>query len=531
VLRRRLVPLTVATGVVLAISGTCVLGLEATAEAAPSSLVLSQSAAFSVLGHSCGGIQEKVYASGFASGTGYPIGDVSMSTRCGGSGRGGGGGSTLYSGWANVTWDFTAAVVSYTKASTTPTVNPSLVVYDSHGNELYNQATAGVVDGTQVSSQAYLVLAPGFVPTPRLTGISATRGPTSGGTPLTITGTGFTGATAVNFAGTPDTSFTVTGDTSITLATPSSAAGTDGVTVTGPGGTSADSTTFQFTFVPAPVVTSLNPNNGPVAGGNSIMITGSGLTYVSSVMFGDQAAGFTVNGDTSVTAFVPPSDSGVDNAGVTVSSIGGASSPLQYSYTAVASGTPGAPTIGTATAGDTVATVNFTAPASDGGSPVTSYTATAADGTNPANGGQSATGVSSPLTVTGLSDGDSYTFTVNATNANGPGPASGPSNAVVPMSSSPGSLAITTTNLPDATRGVPYSTRLQASGGTTPYRWRKVGAFPKGFKLHSDGTLSGRPNARTLGAGMYAITVKVMTKRVKSSPVQTAQVTLTLTVQ
>ena len=394
--RPRLFSWTVVVAAVLAISGTCVLGLDASAEAAPTSLVLSQSAAFSILGHSCGGIQEKAYATGFASGTGYPIGDVYMSTRCGGSGRGGGGGSTLYSAWANVTWDFTSAVVSYAQASTTPTVNPSLVAYDSHGNELYNQANAGVVNGTQVSSQAYLVLAPGFVPVPRLTGMSTTRGPTSGGTSITITGTGFTGATSVNFAGTPDTGITVTGDTSITVPTPPSAAGTDDVTVTGPGGTSADNAAFQFTFVPAPVVTSLDPDNGPVSGGSSITITGSGLTDVSSVMFGDQATGFTVNGDTSITAFVPPSDSGVDNVGVTVSSIGGASSPLQYSYTAAASGTPGAPTIGTARAGNTVATVTFTPPASDGGSPITSYTATAVDGTNPANGGQSASGSVQP---------------------------------------------------------------------------------------------------------------------------------------
>jgi hypothetical protein len=42
------------------------LGLATAASAsAPIQLVLSQGAAFSILGHSCGGIQEKVYASGF----------------------------------------------------------------------------------------------------------------------------------------------------------------------------------------------------------------------------------------------------------------------------------------------------------------------------------------------------------------------------------------------------------------------------------------------------------------------------------
>ncbi len=62
---------------------------------------------------------------------------------------------------------------------------------------------------------------------------------------------------------------------------------------------------------------------------------------------------------------------------------------------------PGAPTIGTATAGNASATVSFTPPTNDGGSPITGYTVTAADSTTPANGGQTATGTSSPITVTG----------------------------------------------------------------------------------------------------------------------------------
>ncbi len=49
---------------------------------------------------------------------------------------------------------------------------------------------------------------------------------------------------------------------------------------------------------------------------------------------------------------------------------------------------PGAPTIGTATAGDTRATVTFTPPASDGGSPIIEYTATSSPGGRPAKGRQ-----------------------------------------------------------------------------------------------------------------------------------------------
>jgi hypothetical protein len=76
--------------------------------------------------------------------------------------------------------------------------------------------------------------------------------------------------------------------------------------------------------------------------------------------------------------------------------------------------------------------VAFTAPASDGGSPITGYTVTATDATTPGNGGQTATGMSSPIVVAGLTNGDAYTFTVTAVNAAGTGAASAVSAAVTP---------------------------------------------------------------------------------------------------
>jgi hypothetical protein len=95
--------------------------------------------------------------------------------------------------------------------------------------------------------------------------------------------------------------------------------------------------------------------------------------------------------------------------------------------TATIAGTvPGAPTIGTATAGNAQAAVSFTAPAVTGGPAITSYTATSSPG------GFTASGASSPLTVTGLTNGTAYTFTVTATNSIGTGSASSASNSVTP---------------------------------------------------------------------------------------------------
>jgi hypothetical protein len=89
---------------------------------------------------------------------------------------------------------------------------------------------------------------------------------------------------------------------------------------------------------------------------------------------------------------------------------------------------PGAPTIGTATqTGSTTATVAFTAPASNGGSVITSYTATSSpDGIT----GTLSQAGSGTITVTGLSPSTSYTFTVTATNAIGTSAASAASNSI-----------------------------------------------------------------------------------------------------
>jgi YVTN family beta-propeller protein len=106
---------------------------------------------------------------------------------------------------------------------------------------------------------------------------------------------------------------------------------------------------------------------------------------------------------------------------------------------------PQAPTGASANAGNAQATLSFTSPVRDGGSPVTSYTVTATDTTNPAQGGQTASGTGSPITVTGLTNGDTYTLTVTATNTAGTGSASSPSNPVTPVGAPGAPTAVSAT--------------------------------------------------------------------------------------
>ena len=157
---------------------------------------------------------------------------------------------------------------------------------------------------------------------PKITSILPTSGPTTGGTSLKITGSDFTGATKVLFGTVPARSFTVNSATQITAVSPAGS-GTVDVRVTTPGGTSLTSTADRFTYVPAPIVTAITPKTGPAAGGTTIIITGTGFTGASKVLFGTVAASsFTLNSDIQITAVSPAGSGTVD---VRVTTPGGTS--------------------------------------------------------------------------------------------------------------------------------------------------------------------------------------------------------------
>jgi uncharacterized repeat protein (TIGR01451 family) len=82
--------------------------------------------------------------------------------------------------------------------------------------------------------------------------------------------------------------------------------------------------------------------------------------------------------------------------------------------------------------------VSWVAPASNGGSPITSYTVTTLLGGIPTGAPVAVAGNATSTFVTGLINGTAYTFTVHATNAIGDGPESVASNSVTP---SQGALA------------------------------------------------------------------------------------------
>jgi hypothetical protein len=205
------------------------------------------------------------------------------------------------------------------------------------------QVTATTIGGTS-NGVSYT-----YVAAPTLTSITPNQGLAAGGNTVTLTGTGFTGATAVTFRTTPATSFTVVSDTQITAVVPGQAPASVAVTVTTPGGTSNG---VIYIYLAAPTLASLSPNQGSVSGGKNVNIVGTGFTGATAVTFGSTpAASFTVISDTQIKAVTPPGNGTVQ---VTVTGPGGTSNARPYTYLQTPALSSISPTSGPAAGGTVV---------------------------------------------------------------------------------------------------------------------------------------------------------------------------------
>ncbi|MGD0080192.1 MAG: IPT/TIG domain-containing protein, partial [Methanoregula sp.] len=85
---------------------------------------------------------------------------------------------------------------------------------------------------------------------PTFASILPVNGTTAGGTVVTITGTGFTGATSVTFGGNAATSVMVVNSTAVTAVTPAGTAGAVNVIITTPGGSATGTNAYTYTATP-----------------------------------------------------------------------------------------------------------------------------------------------------------------------------------------------------------------------------------------------------------------------------------------
>ncbi len=187
---------------------------------------------------------------------------------------------------------------------------------------------------------------PAVAAPPTVTGLSPSSGPAAGGTSVTITGTGFTGATAVDFGTTAATDVVVVNDTTITADSPAGSGVAD-VTVTTPVGTSATLPADQFTYIAAA------PDLVLTGGAPDTLTLGNSVTYTLTVTNNGTASatGVTLT-DTlpSGAAFVSATGGAKPTGGVLTFALGSLDAGADASVTIVVTPTAAGPLSDTAAA-------------------------------------------------------------------------------------------------------------------------------------------------------------------------------------
>ena len=161
-----------------------------------------------------------------------------------------------------------------------------------------------------------------FTYAPTVTSVLANPGPSSGGTSMTIIGTGFQSPATVligqgngTVGAIAATNVNVISDTEIRATTGGGAtAGTYSVFVTTQGITTAANSAAHFTYTPT--VKSVNPKTGPTSGGTVITITGTGFSNPSTVLIGQ--------GNGTIGAIAATNVDVISNSEITATTGGGA---------------------------------------------------------------------------------------------------------------------------------------------------------------------------------------------------------------
>jgi len=137
---------------------------------------------------------------------------------------------------------------------------------------------------------------------PEIEKFTPDSGPASGGTVVTITGTGFIGVEKVTFGGVAGKHLKIESQSKLTVETPAHVGGNDMlVELVTPGGVAK---LGSFTFVPS--ISGFNPKVGPTTGGESVEVSGSGLSTGMTLQFGTDVVKVTSCSGTTLCGVISP---------------------------------------------------------------------------------------------------------------------------------------------------------------------------------------------------------------------------------
>lgn len=172
---------------------------------------------------------------------------------------------------------------------------------------------AGLTDLTLITPAQDAAFAPdaffyfdGALPT--LAAVTPDQGPVTGGVEITITGANLDDPSLNVLIGGSMATVTERGPGHITVRTPAGSLGPADITITD--GTNQDTMPGAYTYVQALWIDRITPNSADVAGNIPVVIDGEGFTGVTRVLFGPNAAQFTVDSDAKLTATAPAGAAG-----------------------------------------------------------------------------------------------------------------------------------------------------------------------------------------------------------------------------
>ncbi len=193
-----------------------------------------------------------------------------------------------------------------------------------------------------------------YFPFPTLTSVSPTNGKLAGGTSITLTGTGFRTGMSVTVGASACTSVNVISATSMTCLTPANTTGVYSISTTDPDNQSGTLAT-AYTYNPLPTITTVSPTNGPLTGGATITITGTGfMSGVAMTIGGTACTTFAMVSSTSLTCVVPTKTAGAVSVVVTNVDTQAVTQTNAYTYNAIPTISAVSPTNGLLAGGNTI---------------------------------------------------------------------------------------------------------------------------------------------------------------------------------